>query len=48
MSTLTIVLLVGGLCMGVAGMLIFVAAARSGQFDDIEEVKYRMLREDEE
>ncbi len=48
MSALTIVLLAAGLCMGVAGMLVFAAAVRTGQFDDIEEAKYQLLREEDE
>jgi nitrogen fixation-related uncharacterized protein len=47
-TALTITLLAGGLCMGVAGILIFVAAVRGGQFDEIEEAKYLLFREDEE
>ena len=48
MSALTIALLAGGLCMGVAGVLVFVAAARGGQFDEIEDAKYLLFREDDE
>jgi cbb3-type cytochrome oxidase maturation protein len=33
--------------LAVAGALFFVYAVRSGQMDDLEDVKYRMLREDD-
>jgi cbb3-type cytochrome oxidase maturation protein len=35
-------------CVGFAGWLIFLWAVKSGQFDDIERPKYRMLDDDEE
>jgi len=34
-------------CVGVAGWLIFLWAVKSGQFDDVERPKYRMLDDDE-
>ncbi len=36
------------LCVGVAGWLLFLWAVKSGQFDDIEGPKYRMLDDEEE
>ncbi len=34
-------------CVGFAGWLIFLWAVKSGQFDDVEGPKYRMLDDDE-
>jgi cbb3-type cytochrome oxidase maturation protein len=45
-SVLTLCLILGGLAMGLAAGLVFVAAARSGQMDDLEDVKFQMLRKD--
>ena len=36
------------LCMGFAGWMFFLWAVKSGQYDDIEGPKYRMLDDDEE
>lgn len=36
------------LAMGIAGILIYVYYLRKGQFDDPEDVKYQLFREDEE
>lgn len=36
------------LCMGFAGWMLFLWAVKSGQYDDVEGPKYRMLDEDEE
>ena len=36
------------LCIGVAGWLIFIWAVKSGQYDDAERPKYRMLDDDDE
>lgn len=36
------------LCIGVAGWLLFIWAVKSGQYDDVEGPKYRMLDEDEQ
>ncbi|MGW8323911.1 MAG: cbb3-type cytochrome oxidase assembly protein CcoS [Thermodesulfobacteriota bacterium] len=45
----SIVLLVFlSLCAGVAAWFLFLWATRSGQFEDMEGPKYRMLDEDEE
>jgi cbb3-type cytochrome oxidase maturation protein len=46
MIVMTICLLGGALIMGLAGGLVFVLAARSGHFEDLEEVKYQIMRED--
>ncbi len=35
-------------CVGIAGWLIFLWAVKSGQFDDVEGPKYRMLDDDDE
>ena len=35
-------------CIGFAGWLFFVWAVRSGQYDDVERPKYRMLDDDED
>ena len=36
------------LCMGFAGWMFFLWAVKSGQYDDIEGPKYRMLDDDED
>lgn len=36
------------LCIGIAGWLIFIWAVKSGQFDDVEGPKYRMLDDDDQ
>ncbi|MEW6602025.1 MAG: cbb3-type cytochrome oxidase assembly protein CcoS [Nitrospirota bacterium] len=41
------ILMVIALCMGVAAWLIFLWAVKSGQYDDMEGPKYRMLDDDE-
>lgn len=48
MTLMTALLLAVALLMGCAGALVFALAARKGQFDDLEDVKYRMLREGED
>jgi cbb3-type cytochrome oxidase maturation protein len=35
-------------CAGFAGWLLFLWAVKSGQYDDVEGPKYRMLEDDEE
>ncbi len=35
-------------CVGFAGWLIFLWAVKSGQFDDVERPKYRMLDDDDD
>ncbi len=46
-SALTLCLIAAGLATATAAGLFFVWAVRSGQLDDLEDVKFRMLREDE-
>jgi len=36
------------LCIGVASWLLFLWAVKSGQYDDVEGPKYRMLDDDEQ
>lgn len=36
------------LCAGLAGWLLFIWAVRSGQFDDLEGPKYRMMHDEDE
>ena len=36
------------LCIGAAGWLLFLWAVKSGQYDDVEGPKYRMLDDDEQ
>ena len=40
-------LIILALCLGFAAWLGFLWAARSGEFEDVEEPKYRMLEEDD-
>jgi nitrogen fixation-related uncharacterized protein len=47
-SLLTLALILGGLAMAAAAGFLFVGAVRSGQMDDLEDVKFQMLREDNE
>jgi len=35
------------LALGLAGLLIYIYYSRSGQFDDLEDTKYEMFREEE-
>ncbi len=39
--------LVSSLVMGLGGMLLYVYYLRKGQFDDPEDVKYQMFRDEE-
>jgi len=48
MTAMTLLLLGGALCMGFSAALVFVLAARSGQFDDLEDTKYQLLRDDDD
>lgn len=48
MTALTMCLIAGGLATAAAAALVFVAAVRGGQLDDLEETKFQMLREDQE
>lgn len=34
--------------LGLAGLAVFLFYQRKGQFDDVEDVKYQMFREDKE
>lgn len=43
-----IVYIVLSLAMGLAGIAVYVYFLKQGQFDDPEEVKYQLFREDEE
>ena len=45
-SVLLLILLT--LCIGLAAWLLFLWSVRSGQYDDIEGPKYRMMDDDEE
>ncbi len=47
MSPMTLGLMIGGVLMAVAAACIFAWASLDGQFDDLEEAKYQMLREEE-
>lgn len=46
MSLMTLILLATAVLMAVSAGLVFAWAAGSGQFDDPEEAKYQMLREE--
>ena len=48
MTALTIWLLLGAICMGLGGWLVFLLAVRSGQWKDMEDVKYQLFDEQEE
>lgn len=39
--------LVSSLALGLGGMLLYIYYLRKGQFDDPEDVKYQMFREEE-
>ena len=41
-------LIIIALCIGIGAWLFFLWSVRSGQYDDMEGPKYRMLDEDEE
>lgn len=47
MNALTLCLIAAGIATAVAAGLVFVGAVRSGWMDDLEETKYRFLREDD-
>lgn len=40
-------LIVSSIALGLSGMLIYVYYLRKGQFDDPEDVKYQMFREED-
>ena len=46
MSSMLILILIS-LCAGLAAWFLFLWAVKSGQFDDIERPKYRMLDDDD-
>ncbi len=46
-SALTLCLIVSGLATAVAAGFVFVGAVRTGMMDDLEDTKYRFLREDD-
>jgi cbb3-type cytochrome oxidase maturation protein len=46
MQSMFILILIS-LCLGLAAWLLFLWAVKSGQFDDIERPKYRMLDDDD-
>ena len=43
MTAITGYLLIGALCMGIAAWLIFLLATRTGQWKDMEDVKYQLF-----
>ena len=47
MTQSTVILVVLSLLLGTAAWLVFLWAARKGEFDDLEGPKYRMLRDDD-
>lgn len=42
-----IVYVFSSVALGLAGLLIYIYYARNGQFDDLEDTKYQMFREEE-
>ena len=46
MQSMFILILIS-LCLGLAAWLLFLWAVKSGQFDDVERPKYRMLDDDD-
>ncbi len=46
MTALTLCLLAGGIACAIGAALFFAGAVRAGLMDDVEEAKFRMLRED--
>lgn len=47
MTALTLCLMAGGIFTAAAAAAVFVAMVRTGQLDDLEETKFRMIREEE-
>ncbi len=47
MSSMLLLILIS-LCAGLAALFLFLWAVKSGQFDDMERPKYRMLDDDHE
>ncbi|MDJ0974139.1 MAG: cbb3-type cytochrome oxidase assembly protein [Planctomycetota bacterium] len=48
MTALTVYLLLGAVCMGIGGWLVFLLATRTGQWKDMEQVKYQLFEDPEE
>lgn len=48
MSALTLCLLAGGLCTATGAALAFAWAVRAGLLDEIEDVKFQLLREEDD
>ena len=46
MQSMFILILIS-LCLGLAAWLLFLWAVKSGQFDDVERPKYRMMDDDD-
>jgi hypothetical protein len=46
MTALTLCLMAAGIATAIGAALFFVGAVRAGLMDDVEEAKFRMLRED--
>jgi hypothetical protein len=47
-TALTLCLIASGICAATAAGLFFAGAVKAGLMEDLEDVKYRMLREDED
>ncbi len=47
MTALTLCLILGAACSAVAAGLTFAGVVRAGHLDDLEETKFRMIREDD-
>lgn len=43
-----IIYLFSSVALGLAGLLIYIYYARNGQFDDLEDTKYQMFRDEEQ
>lgn len=41
-------LIASSIAFGLAGILVYIYYLRKGQFDDVEDVKYQMFRDEEE
>ncbi len=48
MTGMTLLLLLGAMCFGIAAWFIFLYAMRSGQWKDIEQIKYQLFEDQEE
>lgn len=48
MTQMTLGLVIGAVLMALAAGLAFAGAALTGQFDDVEEAKFQMMRADQE